>query len=61
MSERELQRIEVLSKVLERRLTVVSAATTRQIQHLLKAFRVEGAPALRRSGYIEMRQSLTRL
>lgn len=52
MSERELQRIEVLSKVLERRMTVVSAAhvldmTTRQVQRLLKAFRAEGAAALR--------------
>lgn len=52
MSERELQRIEVLSKVLERSMTVVSAAhvldmTTRQVQRLLKAFRAEGAAALR--------------
>lgn len=52
MSERELQRIEVLSKVLERRMTVVSAAhvldmTTRQVQRLLKVFRAEGAAALR--------------
>ena len=52
MSERELQRIEVLSKVLERRMTVVSAAhvldmTTCQVQRLLKAFRAEGAAALR--------------
>lgn len=52
MSERELQRIEVLSKVLERRMTVVSAAhvldmTTRQVQRLLKTFQAEGAAALR--------------
>jgi transposase len=52
MSERELQRIEVLSKVLERRMTVVSAAhildlTTRQVQRLLKRFQAEGAAALR--------------
>jgi len=52
MSERELQRIEVLSKVLERRMMVVSAAhfldmTTRRVQRLLKAFRAEGAAALR--------------
>ncbi|WP_292282222.1 ISNCY family transposase, partial [Mesorhizobium sp.] len=52
MSERELQRIEVLSKVLERRMAVISAArvldmTTRQVQRLLKAFRAEGAAALR--------------
>lgn len=52
MSERELQRIEVLSKVLERRMTAVSAAhvlglTTRQVQRLLKRFQVDGAAALR--------------
>ncbi|WP_378941209.1 ISNCY family transposase [Mesorhizobium sp. ANAO-SY3R2] len=52
MSERELQRIEVLSKVLKRRMTVVSAAhvldlTTRQVQRLLKTFQAEGAAALR--------------
>jgi transposase len=52
MSERELQRIEVLSKVLERRMTVVAAAhvldlTTRQVQRLLKTFQTEGAAALR--------------
>ncbi|TAM99650.1 MAG: ISNCY family transposase [Rhizobiaceae bacterium] len=52
MSERELRRIEVLSKVLERRMTVVSAAhildlTTRQVQRLLKRFQAEGAAALR--------------
>ena len=52
MSERELQRIVVLSTVLEGRMTVVSAAhtldlTTRQVQRLLKTFRAEGAAALR--------------
>lgn len=52
MSERELQRIEVLSKVLERRMSVVSAAhvldlTTRQVQRLLKTFQADGAAALR--------------
>lgn len=52
MSERELQRIEILSKVIERRMTAVSAAhvldlTTRQVQRLLKAFQTEGAAALR--------------
>jgi len=52
MSERELQRIEVLSKVLERRMTAASAApvldlTTRQVQRLLKRFQAEGAAALR--------------
>ena len=52
MSERELQRIEVLSKVLEQRMTVVAAAhvlelTTRQVQRLLKNFQADGAAALR--------------
>ena len=52
MSERDLQRIEVLSRVLERRMTVASAAqvldlTTRQVQRLLKRFQAEGAAALR--------------
>jgi len=52
MSERELQRIEVLSKVVERRMTIVSAAhvlelTTRQVQRLLKTFQAGGAAALR--------------
>lgn len=52
MSERELQRIEVLSKVIERRMTAVSAAhvlalSVRQVQRLLKTFQADGAPALR--------------
>ncbi|MER9139131.1 ISNCY family transposase [Mesorhizobium sp. M0830] len=52
MSERELQRIEVLSKVVERRTTMVSAArllglSARQVQRLLKTFQAEGAAALR--------------
>lgn len=52
LSERELQRIEVLSKVSDRRMTVLSAAqvldlTTRQVQRLLKAFQAEGTVALR--------------
>ncbi|MGI6853205.1 helix-turn-helix domain-containing protein [Mesorhizobium sp. 1B3] len=43
MSERELQRIEVLSKVMEGRLRTVTAAhvlglTPRQVQRLLKRF-----------------------
>ena len=47
---RELQRIEVVSKGLERRMTVVSAAhvldmTTRQVQRLLKTFQADGAAA----------------
>jgi transposase len=52
MSERELKRIEVLSKVVERRLSAVSAATilgitVRQIQRLLKTFQEDGPAALR--------------
>ncbi|UCI10796.1 hypothetical protein [Mesorhizobium sp. B1-1-8] len=47
MCERELQRIEVLSKVLERRMTTVAAASlldvsVRQIQRL---FKTPAAPA----------------
>jgi transposase len=52
MSERELQRIEVLSRVVERRMSVTTAAhvlelTTRQVQRLLKTFQADGAAALR--------------
>jgi len=43
MSKRELQRIEVLSQVIERRMTSTAAAsllniTPRQVQRLLKTF-----------------------
>lgn len=52
MSERELQRIEVLSKAIERRMTTVAAAhvlglTRRQVQRLLKSFQADGASGLR--------------
>lgn len=52
MSERELQRIEVLSKVTERKMTTVTAAgvlglTRRQVQRLLKTFQTDGASGLR--------------
>lgn len=52
MSERELQRIEVLSRVSERRMTSATAAgllgvSARQVQRLMKTFQSEGAPALR--------------
>ena len=52
MSERELQRIEVLSKIVERRMTTVTAAhvlglTRRQVQRLLKTFQIDGASSLR--------------
>lgn len=52
MSERELQRIEVLSKIAERRMTSTMAAgllgvSARQVQRLIKTFQSEGAPALR--------------
>ena len=53
MSERELRRIEVLSRVVEGRWSVVHAAgvlglSARQVQRLLTIFREAGAPALRR-------------
>jgi transposase len=52
MSERELQRIEVLSKVTEGRTTIASAAhvlalSTRQVRRLLDAFEDVGAAAIR--------------
>lgn len=52
MSERELRRIEVLSRVVEGRLSVAHAAevlglSPRQVQRLLRTFREDGAPALR--------------
>ena len=52
MSKRELQRIEVLSQVIERRMTSTAAAsllniTPRQVQRLLKTFLEDGAAALR--------------
>lgn len=51
MSERELQRIEVLSKILEGRMSTITAAhvlglTRRQVQRLLKTFATDGATAL---------------
>ncbi|MCO5154020.1 MULTISPECIES: ISNCY family transposase [unclassified Shinella] len=52
MSERDLQRIEVLSKVIVGRLTLVSAAhalelSTRQVRRLLERIRVGGAVSIR--------------
>jgi transposase len=52
MSERDLQRIEVLSKVVGGRMTIVSAAhvldlSTRQVRRLLDVFERRGAAALR--------------
>lgn len=52
MSERELHRIEVLTEVVERRRTIASAAvvlalSVRQVQRILRTFRLEGAAALR--------------
>lgn len=52
MSERELRRIEVLSRVVQGRLSVTHAAevlgvSPRQVQRLLRTFREDGAPALR--------------
>lgn len=52
MSEHELNRIEVLSQVTQGRMTVVAAAhvlelSRRQAQRLIKAFRSDGAAAIR--------------
>ena len=52
MSERELGRIEVLSRVVEGCMSVAHAAevlglSPRQVQRLLRTFREDGAPALR--------------
>ena len=52
MSERELNRIEVLSQVTQGRMTVVSAANVlglsrRQVHRLLGTFRSEGPAAIR--------------
>jgi transposase len=52
MSARELNRIEVLSRVIQGRMTAVTAATVldlsrRQVQRLLKTFRSEGSAAIR--------------
>jgi hypothetical protein len=51
MSERDLQRIQVLSEVTNRRRTVTSAAivlalSTRQVRRLLKAYRLGGGSAI---------------
>ncbi|QFI70751.1 ISNCY family transposase [Sinorhizobium alkalisoli] len=52
MSERDLQRIEVLSKVTDGRMTLVSAAhvlglSTRQVRRLLERMRTDGAASIR--------------
>jgi transposase len=52
MSERDLQRIEVLSKVVDGRMTIVSAAhvlglSTRQVRRLLERIRTDGAASIR--------------
>jgi transposase len=52
MSERDLQRIEVLSKVVDDRMTIVSAAhvlglSTRQVRRLLERIRTDGAASIR--------------
>src|SRR5687767_10642813 len=51
MSERDLQRIQVLSEVANRRRTIASAAvvlalSTRQVRRLLKAYRLGGGGAI---------------
>jgi hypothetical protein len=52
MSERDLQRIEVLSKVIDGRMTLVSAAhvlalSTRQVRRLLDRINIAGAASIR--------------
>ncbi len=52
MSERDLQRIEVLSKVIDGRMTLVTAAhvlglSTRQVRRLLERMRTDGAASIR--------------
>ena len=52
MSERDLQRIEVLSKVIDGRTTIISAArvlalSTRQVRRLLERIRADGAASIR--------------
>lgn len=52
MSERDLQRIEVLSKIVEGRMTIVAgssvlAVSTRQVRRLLDVFEKDGAAAIR--------------
>ena len=52
MSERELQRVEVLSQVIDGTTSVTMAAvmldmSARQVQRLLRRFRTEGAAAIR--------------
>ncbi|MGN6775915.1 ISNCY family transposase [Rhizobium sp.] len=52
MSERDLQRIEILSKVVSGRMTLVSAAyvldlSTRQVRRLLDRIRTDGAASIR--------------
>jgi hypothetical protein len=52
MSRKELNRLEILGRVLERRLTQVQAAEqlglgVRQVERLCRKLRVEGAPANR--------------
>ena len=55
MSERDLQRVEVLAEVTNRRRTVASAAavlalSARQVHRLLKAYRLGGAGCHRAQG-----------
>ena len=52
MSERELNRVEVLSQVLQGRMSAVTAAdvldlSRRQVHRLLKRFGADGAAAIR--------------
>ncbi|WP_157224481.1 helix-turn-helix domain-containing protein, partial [Rhizobium mesoamericanum] len=52
MSERDVQRIEILSKVIAGRMTLVSAArvldlSTRQVRRLLERIKTDGAASIR--------------
>jgi transposase len=56
MSERDLQRIEVLSKVIADRMTLVSVAhvlglSTRQVRRLLERIRTTGAASIRHKAF----------
>ena len=56
MSERELNRIEVLSQVTQGRMTAIWAANVlglsrRQVHRLLRTFQVDGAAAIRHKSH----------
>lgn len=64
MSERELNRIEVLSEVSQGRTTVTAAASVlglsrRQVHRLLKSFETEGAASRGRPSGVSMEERLS--